>query len=86
MLANCLCTKLLLHTLLDLQEIFKDGIIPKVEGELYFKDGKKAGWRKYYFGIRTSGFYMSKSGKSMVCTNLYCNGWVLLCRGEYKKF
>ena len=48
--------------------MFKDGTIPKVEGELYFKDGKKAGWKKHLFGIRTSGFYMSKTGKSMVRT------------------
>ena len=47
--------------------MFKEGNIPKVEGELYFKDGKRAGWKKHLFGIRTSGFYMSKSGKSMVC-------------------
>ena len=46
--------------------MFKDSNYPKVEGELYFKDGKKAGWKKHLFGIRTSGFYMSKSGKSMV--------------------
>ena len=46
--------------------MFKEGNIPKVEGELYFKDGKRAGWKKHLFGIRTSGFYMSKSGKSMV--------------------
>ena len=53
--------------------MFKDGDIPKVEGELYFKDGKRAGWKKHLFGIRTSGFYMSKSGKSMVCVYVMCS-------------
>eukprot|EP00731_Ephydatia_muelleri_P031946 Em0023g453a len=47
-----------------LKEVFKDKLLPKVEGELSIREGKKGNWKKQYFVLRASGLYYSKSGKT----------------------
>lgn len=47
-----------------LKEVFKDKLLPKIEGELSIREGKKGNWKKQYFALRASGLYYSKSGKA----------------------
>lgn len=52
------------------QELFQSKILPKLEGELHIREGKKSGWKKHMFVLRASGLYYSKSGKSLASKDI----------------
>ena len=64
------CNVFLPACVVHLQELFQSKILPKLEGELSIREGKKSGWKRHTFVLRASGLYYSKSGKSLASKDI----------------
>ena len=45
-------------------------MLPKMEGELHIREGKKSSWKKHLFVLRASGLYYSKTGRSLASKDI----------------
>ncbi len=65
-------------------------MLPKMEGELSIRDGKKSSWKKHLFVLRASGLYYSKAGRSLASKDIVrVVEWKdidVYTGGQYKKF
>ncbi len=65
-------------------------MLPKIEGELSIREGKKSGWKKHVFVVRASGLYYSKAGRSLASKDIVrVVEWKdidVYTSGQYKKF
>ena len=72
------------------QELFVSKILPKLEGELHIREGKRGSWKKHMFVLRASGLYYSKSGKSLASKDIMrVTEWKdmeCFTGSQYKKF
>ena len=65
-------------------------VLPKLEGALHTREGKRSCWKKHTFVLRASGLYSFKSGKSLALKGITrvaeWNDVECYSGAQYKKF